>query len=340
LDGDLETADPAMSFDSFPIWQEHRTACCDRIRKVRAFIKIILITKNDPYFIERWITHHIKIAGIEGLVIFDNMSDDPKVLAVYEKYRDRINIMRFAGNHNGLHNSAANDDLYRAIAGSSTYCIFSDTDEFLILIDGDRYYDDHRVANFVGDNANYSLFPTTWLLNANWSDTQFHGVIEYNLARLLALGKPLIRSDRFPPGYINHNFQLSTRWFVPPFRANLFLIHLVRFIPRQRINSNVNKLIARGAAQPGETPESIAARTDFVGDVQNLYARQIREYLLPEISSEPAGLGPSQLELLPDGTVSYFSDAERQALNTFIRDPKPVYDLIVDPYVLDSIIGG
>lgn len=329
-----------MSFDRFPIWQEHRAACCDRIKQVRAFIKIILITKNDPFFIERWIEHHIKIAGAEGLIIFDNMSDDPAVLAVYEKYCGLINIMRFAGKYDGVHHSRHYGDLYRAIAQSSTYCIFIDTDEFLILIDDDRYYADRRVSDFVMRNAQDSLFPTTWLMNANWNDTQFDGISENGLALLLSLGKPLIRSDMFPPGYVNHNFQLSTRLFVPPFRTNLFLLHLVKLVPRQRITANVNKLISLGAVQPRETPELIAERRDFANEIETLYAEEIRECLMVEREGKPAGRQSSQLELMSDGSVSYFSDADRQTLNAFIKDPKAVHDLIIDQYRLHSITDG
>ena len=248
--------------------------------------------------------------------------------------------MRFAGRYDVVHHSRACSDLYRAIAQSSTYCIFTDTDEFLILIDDDRYYDDHRVSNFVRRNANDSLFPTTWLINANWNDTQFNGISENNLARLLAHGKPLIRSDLFPSGYVNHNFQLSTRLFVPPFKTNLFLLHLMQLVPRQRIVGNVNKLITLGAVQPNETPESIAERNDFANEIEALYAREIREYLRVESKGKPAERGSSDLELLSDGTVSYFSDAVREALHAFIRDPKPIYDLIADQYQLGSILDG
>jgi hypothetical protein len=328
----------------FPSWEANRSEFCARIEKVRSPIKILLKTKNDPFFIERWIAHHMKIVGPESLIIFDNMSDDPEVLSVYRKYRGSINIVRFADRHFNLHHTYLYDDLYRSLAKSSEYFIFIDTDEYLVLIDDDdRYHADDRIPAFVMSNRNYDLFPSTWLLNANWSPTQFScGTERRDLANDLACGKPLIRSDKIPIGYVNHNFQLGTRLFAPPFRTSLFLLHLAHLIPRQRISSNMNKLAAEGIARPGESPESVAARTDITDEIMAIYVREIRDFLPFDGRTDLSGaaLGPGCLELMPNGTVCYYGDAERKLLNGFIADAKPVYDSIADHYRLSSVPGA
>jgi Glycosyl transferase family 2 len=325
-----------------PLFGDRRGECCARIEQVWAPVKIVLITKDDPYLIERWIAHHIKIVGAEGLLIFDNMSDDPQVHSVYEKYRDRVNIMRFADKYMNVHHSRAYSDLYGALARSSDYCIFLDTDEFLILIDNDRYYDNDRILSFVMSNSGCDLFPSTWLMNENWIDSQFSSTDAGQLPQLLACGKPLIRSSKFPPGYVNHNFQLGARLFAPPFKANLFLLHLTHLYPRQRISANVNKLITLGVVQPGESAESIAARDDIADVVAALYAKEIGDCLALDgkINLVNRVLRPGSLELLPDGTISYYSDAERKALNAFISDPEPIYNLFPDHYRLRSVVDG
>jgi len=125
------------SGEDIPRWDANHAEFCARIEKVRATVKILLKTKNDPIFIERWIKHHIKIVGPENLIIFDNMSDDPEVLSIYRKYRDQIIIITFAGFHNRLHHIPSYYGLYQSLAKSSDYFLFLDTDEYLILIEND-----------------------------------------------------------------------------------------------------------------------------------------------------------------------------------------------------------
>jgi hypothetical protein len=327
----------------FPRWDANGAEFCARIEKVRSPIKIVLKTKNDPLFIERWITHHMKIVGPENLIIFDNMSDDPGVLSVYRKYRDRIDLVRFADRHYNLHHTYLYRDFYRSLAKSSEYFIFLDTDEYLILIDNDTYHGDDRILTFVMDNRNYDLFPSTWLWNVNWNPAQFTcGTEPADLAENLACGKPLIRSDKIPTGYVNHNFQLSARMFAPPFRTNLFLLHLAHLFPRRRISLNVDKLIVEGVVQPGESPETIARRNDITDEVMAGYVREIRDLLALDGRKDlgNAVLGAGSLELSPNGTISYYSDAERKAVNEFIVDPKPAYDLIADHYRLSAVPGA
>jgi hypothetical protein len=325
------------SGDDFLDWDANRAECRAWIERVRSPIKIVMKTKNDPFLIERWITHHMKIVGPENLIIFDNLSDNPEVLSVYRKYRDRINILRFAAPHFLVHDTHVFGDLYRSLAKSAEYFMFLDTDEHLVFFDNDKYYSDDRIVTFVMSNRNYDLFPTIWLLNVKLSPTQFIcGAGSRFLAAKLACGKPLLRSDKLPIGYVNHSFQLGTGLFAPPFRTNLFLLHLAHLIPRQRISGNVDKLLAAGLVEPGESPESIARRNDMPDDTTAVYVKEIGEFLALEGQKDLGNgpLGPGCLELSPDGTIAYYGDAERKAVNGLIAEPQLAYDLVPDCYRL------
>ena len=327
------------SGEDFPRWETDWAEFCTRIERDRAPIKIVLKTKNDRFLIERWIRHHVKIVGPENLFIFDNMSDDPDVLSVYREYRDAIGIIRFADRHNNLHHTGLYRDLYRSLAKSSEYFLFLDTDEYFILIENDKYYDDDSILRFVMSNRNFDLFPGTWLWNANWSPQQFNCS---ELASNLACGKPLIRSSKMPIGYVNHNFQLSTRLFAPPFKTNLFLLHLGRLFPQQRISTNMNKLIGGGIARPGESPESIVRRNDIADKQMADYVNEIRDCLALEKRTDlgNAPLEAGCLELSSGGSISYYSGAERKALNDFIADPTQAYHSLPHHYWLDAVGGA
>jgi hypothetical protein len=328
------------SDDDLLHWSVSREECCARIERNRSPIKIVLKTKNDPFFIERWIKHHTKIVGNKNLIIFDNMSDDREVLSVYEEYRDQVEIIRFSGSHNDVHHTLLYRELYRSLARSSEFCIFLDTDEYLILIEDNKYFSDDRIVTFVGGNKGYDLFPSTWLWNVNWSPVQFScGTEVADLANKLACGKPLIRSDAIPTGYFNHNFQLGSRIFAPPFKTNLFLLHLAHLYPQQRISTNMNKLISRGLARTSDSPESLAQRDDITDGVPAGYVKEIRDFLALD---ERQTLGKSTLrsgclELSPNQTISYYSHAERKAIDDFISDPQPAYDSITNHYRLSAV---
>lgn len=332
-----------MAKDLFPRWDIDRIEICARIERVRSPLKIVLKTKNDPFFIERWINHHMNIVGPENLIIFDNMSDDPEVLSIYCRFRSQVEIARFTGPWFFMHHTYLFRDFYRSLANSSDYFVFIDTDEYLVMFGNDVCYADARIVSFVEENRRYDLFPTTWLFNANWSSTQFGcGPRDYDLATNLACGKPLIRSDKIPDGYVNHNFQLSTKIFAPPFRTDLFLLHLSRLYPRQRIAANVNKLIAAGATRQGENLESIMRRDDITDQVLAGYVTEIRDCLAAEASlnERNTALGPGCLELSEAGCIKYYSEAERKLIGDFIAEPRPVYELIPGQYRLDAVIAA
>lgn len=329
-------------YADLPLWDTSYAEICARIEKYRASIKILLKTKNDPFFVDRWIAHHLRIVGPENLIIFDNMSDDQRVLSVYEKYRFDIQIVRFSALWFSIHHTYLFRHLYRALANSCEYFLFLDTDEFLILTNGKEYFSDSRIVEFVDANGPLDLFPATCLPNADWKSERYKcGADASDLAENLARGKPLLRTSSIPLGFVNHTFQLGNRVFAPPFMANLFLLHLSRLNPKQRMSANVNKLIAAGLVGSDEEIDSILARKDITEETMSGYVNEIRDCLAAERAvPHEVPLGPGCLELSTGGTISYYSDIERALLTSYIADPRPIYKAIGGGYRLAEIVAS
>jgi hypothetical protein len=310
-------------------WNADRAGLCARIANSPAVLKILLKTKNDPILLERWIEHHCRIVGARNILIFDNMSDDPGVLSIYDRHPDVL-VVRFTGFHNNVHRVEMFSDLYAALRDSAQFFVFLDTDEFLTLIEGERCHPNAAILEFLQSDPLAQVFPGTWLYNTNWTANQFiSGTTPGDLSGGLAWGKPVLRSNAPLGGYLNHNIQLARTLFPARIRANLFVLHLANLSPQQRIASNINKLIARGFAQPADTAEVITQYAlDGVSDSNIVqYVSEIRR-LLPlraQLEAQQGTLRPGCIELSADGTISYYSELEHASLLAFIADPMPVY---------------
>jgi hypothetical protein len=310
-------------------WDADRTSLCARISSTPSVLKILLKTKNDPILLDRWIEHHTRIVAPQNILIFDNMSDDPDVLSIYERHPEVL-VIRFTGFHNNVHRVGLFGDLYSSLRDSSQFFVFLDTDEFLTLIDGDSYYPDGSIVEFLQSDPLAQVFPGTWLYNTNWTAHQFiSGTTAEYLSSGLAWGKPVLRSNAPLDGYLNHNIQLARALFSTRIRTNLFVLHLANLSPQQRIASNINKLIARGFAQPLDTAQTISQYPlEGVSDANIVqYVSEIRR-LLPLRAQPQATQGtlrPGCIELCADGKIIYYSELERQSLLQYIVDPMPVY---------------
>jgi hypothetical protein len=294
-----------------------------------AFFKILLKTKDDPFFLERWILHHQRIVGPGNLVIFDNMSTHPDVLRVYERYRDTVLVLGFQGEYTSLQDVSRCPDLYEALGRSTRFFIFLDTDEFLILIDNDRYYDDESLADFLREQGESDALPATWLLNTERSAVRFRCGKNFDeLADGVAFGKPILRPKAGLRGSILHNILVSPVLFSAPFKTNFFVLHLKNLMPAQRIAVNVTKLVAAGFADPGESVESICGR-DLEGVTNWSAIRFISEIraLISVADREPPShpLGAGCLELRDDHTIQYYGETERALVQALIRDPVSSY---------------
>jgi hypothetical protein len=311
-------------------WDVDRAEFCSKVESFPAKLKVLLKTKNDSILLERWIRHHLKIVGPKNIIVFDNMSDRQDVLSIYAKYANEIEVVQFSGFHNNVHRVEMFPEIYGALAKCSDFFIFLDTDEFLILINDGLYYSDERIIDFLHVYQTARVFPGTWLYNTNWNARQFICGTRVNaLASGMAWGKPLLRSNSNFAGFINHNIQLDQSFFSVPYSANFFVLHLANLSPQQRIHSNVNKLIARGFAQPGDTLEEIAGRSIAGVQDSNIvqYVTEIIRLLpLKEQGEAVDGdLRAGCMEFLTDDKIRYYSGMEQNTIEAFISNPEPVY---------------
>lgn len=91
-------------------------------------LKIFLMAKNEPIFIEDWIIYHGYLFGLENLHIVDG-SDEPEVLAVYEFYKEHgLNVH---------YSSSGLNELAGEITGLMHQ--YKDDDSFLIKMDADEF---------------------------------------------------------------------------------------------------------------------------------------------------------------------------------------------------------
>src|SRR5262249_21669961 len=161
-------------------------------------------------------------------------------------------VIRFPGRHNSLHWVSLYADLYDALKASTRFFICLDTDEFLILVDDDRWRDDAALVDFLRDQGQSDALPAAWLPNTDWSAVRFRCGEDFDaFAEAVAWGKPILRADAELSGFIHHNMQLDQALFSKPFKTNFLILHLSNLIPEQRISANVNKLIDTGFAAPG-----------------------------------------------------------------------------------------
>lgn len=123
-------------------WDREKDKICANIEKTPAVLKIVLKTKDDPFFLQQWIEHHVGIVGSANIIIFDNQSTDPDVADTFGRFSGDIEPISFKGNHNLIHTAAYFPELYEALRRSSKFLTFLDTDERLALFDNDHFYSD------------------------------------------------------------------------------------------------------------------------------------------------------------------------------------------------------
>lgn len=303
-------------------WTTSHDETCENIRKNKSTLKIILKTKNDPYLINGWIEHHKKIVGNDNIIIFDNCSSNPEVLKTYEKYRKEIIIVKFDGFHNDLHDTRKYPELYCALRDSCTFFTFLDTDERLILIDEEKYYTDKKIVEFLEKNRSLDIIPGTWLNNIKASEKIFFlGNSLNDLENGLTWGKPLVNTKTQIEGFINHNIH-TAQHISAHTPKNIFILHLTKLNPKQRIQANINKLIARGFATPSDSIESIIKRRPSKVSDKNIlfYINEIIHLTQISNSEEPSEkISKGMIKLAEKNSLEFHSEQERETLHKYTQ---------------------
>ena len=231
-------------------WDSDQSDTVAHLRQNYATLKIILKTKNDSFFLDAWIRHHVNIVGKENIIIFDNCSTDPDVFDVYDRWPE-VNVVGFHGHQDNIHWMHNFPALYNALRLSCSYYIFIDTDEFIVFFDGARFVSDKGIISALQHSLSGDFIPTVWLYNVPLYREQFIiGTTCDDLYRGLQWGKPIIRASLADQASsINHNCQLAQCNAKAIPLKGFFLLHMAYLSPAQRIRANQEKLVASGFIQ-------------------------------------------------------------------------------------------
>jgi hypothetical protein len=300
-----------------------RAAVLARIAGSRAPLKILVKTRDDPFFVGDWIAHHAALVGAGNLVILDNGSSDPGVLATYAGLRGATPILRVDGYYNDVHRPARCPDLYEALRAGSDHFLFLDTDEFLASSDGTTLRAERAALAPLGQGLPGDFVPTTRLdCVALYRDRFVIGTAGAALRRQLKWGKPIVRSGSSGwPELMNHN--LHVRGALAPHACpGFFILHFNHLSPEQRIRNNVNKLVGRGFMAPDEPLEPVLARPVPDGAwMIAIYLDEIRRMLALRGRPAPADapLAPGTLRVAADGTLAFAAAAERDMFRSYVE---------------------
>ena len=307
-------------------WGADNDKIISRIKNTKGFLKIILKTYNDGFFLERWIKHHANIVGLENLIIADNMSTDADVLDVYKKYEKKLCVFGFSGHHNHIHNRELFKYFYDAIQLSCNYVLFIDTDEFLVFFEKFRWTANKKIQSnlrYFLKNGSHQFIITVALHNLSCSDEHFF----IDIPDGIKWGKTLFSHKIIENCTAMHNIQIPQHFFEKelPISMNLFLLHLDKFSTEQRIKVNKNKLIKRGLCSDCDDVDSILKKDwskckdptaiRFINEMEECMKNKSTKKTYREI---PEGC----LRLLPNGAIEFAGDAERSAFEEFINEPE------------------
>jgi hypothetical protein len=308
-----------------PFWSDSKDDLCRRIASRCSFVKLVLKTRNESYFLEDWLAHHLKIVPPHAIIIFDNMSTDDRVLSIYDNLPEEITVIRYAGFHNYLHVVAMYPELFQALSLSSTYFAMIDSDEFLLAVDDDFQTTAVGFEAFLRNHPDALVFPGTWLANATRNKSIFH--IGPNLLRDGRLwGKPVIRSNLTLDTIVLHNSQLREELFSPRSPTGVFVLHMKELYPEQRILINVEKLKARGFCSEQETAAEVLCRdtSKVEDDSIHLYLSEIRR-LLGSNSAAVTTLSSGMIRVDVEHAIQFYSDIERQILTDFMGSGRAAF---------------
>lgn len=285
--------------------------------------KIILKTKDDPWFVREWFRHHAAIVGPENIVIFDNLSTDESVLSFYEEVEPSTTIVRNRFGVNHIHNIHKCPALYAALTQyCDRFCIL-DTDERLIMMNStDSIAAPGDIVTALSRQQPDVFIPTLWLGNAFKSPRHMKMNAEADMINALRWGKPIISTGDIPEGFINHNCQLGKMTDKVAATSRMLLLHLKNLHPEQRISANLRKLESYGFINVG-TPAEEAIHCDpkkinkgdatyWISEIHNL------------LQSKDAPEQRAQMTI-EDDRITYSSEIARILMTAYFENSSQFY---------------
>lgn len=311
--------------ERLPRWDRDKSAICARISSHIAPFKILIKTKNEPNRLKNWIEHHSRIAGLDNLIIFDNMSTDQALLDIYAQLESDLLIVRFDGLHDRIHHTQLFAELYTALRRSCEHYAFLDTDENLALYDGgDSFHFGKEIISFLADHKKTMVFPGTWLRNLKGYDNRFilrqsgWPTLHYGLQ----WGKPIISSAFDVSGNINHNRRL--KWNMPPdgLITNLFVLHRSQVSSAERIRANLQTLRAMKLVATDEGLEEALSRLASKPLAKKSPAYAYIAEILDLISAgDKLPSIEGSFEINANGRINWENEWQRAEMQMFVSEP-------------------
>jgi hypothetical protein len=316
--------------EATPQLEADKAAICAAIAARFAPLKIIVKVKDEPAKMRAWIDHHAGIGGLESLIIFDNMSADPAMEDVLASYGPKLMVVRFAGYQDYLHNAYTHPDLYAALRASCRFYTFIDTDEFLALYDGaDRFHFDIKIIEFLAAHRDTRIFPATWLHNLPGHADRFV-VKPGSLQEGLQWGKPIISAAHPAAGIMLHNTQISRHILAETLRTDLLLLHRRNVSVHDRINVNIQKLIAEGVLKPGDGLNEALAMAAQPEHMDKPYVSEIYDLLM---AADLASSTNDSFLIDETGGIIWRDDRQRAELQRFVTQPLRFAKGLFTPFV-------
>lgn len=224
-------------------WDSEAEEVCRRIESRRSTIKILIKAKDENELLPKWVAHHEAIVGTSGLVIFDNDSSDPDVVAYLETLSSRMVVAQFSGHHNHIHRLKRFRRLYQAMRNSCDWFAVLDADEFLHLLDEEgRPVRRSSLDSWLRERDGKDAIVGVWLSDVMERPsryTLFSGKGAWPAG--LTGGKSLISANVQPHGTLCHNFQLDGV-DLRNVGAGVVIRHDRYEPPARRIRVNIQKL--------------------------------------------------------------------------------------------------
>ena len=312
------------------------------IEQEKSIFKIVTKTKNESFFIEKWIIHHLNIVHDTKLIIFDNMSDDSYVHDIYRKYRDNIILAKFNFYMDSIHMANKFMALYKSLAISSKFFMIIDSDEYLYLYDNEKTYKDNSIVQFLNENSDCNFFAPYWINTLTNSENLFS--FNPNDLSPFHFGKPIINTKIIPAfeaaltkyGYpiLHHTKDLPILTYGKA-PTKFLLLHLKNLNQYQRIKSNMQKLVAFGIIKNDKDFHSILKLDlDCISGHSRNYiieTRKLAENILyPVEQSDEYGV----IELCDDETLKFTPASYEQNFKNIMNND--YFDLInFDPDRID-----
>lgn len=293
------------------------------IEQDKAVFKIVTKTKNERFFIEKWITHHLNIVQDAKLIIFDNMSDDEHVHSVYRKYKDNILLIKFYGYMDCIHMANKFMRLYETLAASSSFFTIIDSDEYLYLYDDGKLIKDNAIVKFLEANADCNFFAPCWLENKEDNEK----LLSFNPHNLECFhgGKPIVNAQivrvfetaltQYECPIIHHTHLLPVLTYGKT-KTKFLLAHLKNLNKYQRIKINMLKLLSLNVVRH-DKDFSTLLRLDMNaleggGRYYAIETKKLIESILDGKTSHADKTNNETIELCDDGTLIFTHESHER----------------------------